>query len=406
MKKFLLIFFAMVSLATAATNKEVIRAVKLYKSGKPSKALKILNKYAKKGDKVALYFVGIGLYNGKGVVMNKELAVEYLTGAAKKGHIPALTMMGKICLEKGSDFYDVNKSLWWYKQASDLGGLEASSTLGFFYFMGDNVTRNYKTFLKYNNRAVKKDFAPALFLQGLAYERGLGVTINIPKACSLYSQASKYGYAPAGYVLGVIHYEKNTPYFNKRLASRHFYNSARAGFAPSQYMLAKLVQEGDFQNPDEIKAETQSYDDAFKWSERSSQQSFIPGVYQLANMYLKGHGCKKNKENAARLLYQVISTNNVSVPHDYKYLGSGSYSQNGELVRSKIKIDEDIDDNKTLIEDLQVLHGKFSYEYKFNGYSLDIVAILPRLEMEIIHSFLNAHRLYFKKDLHKHSLKY
>lgn len=95
------------------------------------------------------------------------------------------------------------------------------------------------------SQAAEKEFIPAQFRLGLAFEKGLGVPKNMAKAASLYSRAALGGNIKAMHNLATLFasgFPGSKPDYTQ--AAHWFRSAAERGFADSQYNYALLALKG------------------------------------------------------------------------------------------------------------------------------------------------------------------
>ena len=97
---------------------------------------------AEQGDALAQLNLGIAYYFGKGVLVDKQKAVEWWEKAAEQGDSDAQNQLG-VSYEMGDGvLMNYNKSAYWYKKSAEQGNPLAQYSIGSFYIDGLGVRRD------------------------------------------------------------------------------------------------------------------------------------------------------------------------------------------------------------------------------------------------------------------------
>ena len=196
---------------------------------------------AKKGDRVAMFFMGNFYYLGQqglsvdypkavewwtlsanagdidamcnlgvgykvGNLGKDTMAFEWLDKAAKAGHIRAQMDLAVI-LSSGSCGapLDLLKSFEWTTCAAKAGNADAMCNLGVIYGFGKGIPLDYNAAFTWFECAAKKGHARAQYYLGTYYSEGKGVEANFDKAWSWWQRSAKGGYKKAVDLLRTIH---------------------------------------------------------------------------------------------------------------------------------------------------------------------------------------------------------
>ena len=84
-----------------------------------------------------------------------------------------------------------------FKKLSNEGDSKAQARLGFMYYKGLGVTKDFENAVKYYKLAEKKNNRVAITNLGWMYQRGWGVTKDLNLSSKLYLRAAKMNYGPA-----------------------------------------------------------------------------------------------------------------------------------------------------------------------------------------------------------------
>ena len=91
-----------------------------------------------------------------------------------------------------------------FKTEANRGHARAQFALGFMYYNGQGITRNYAEAAKWYRKAAEHGIADAQSRLGFMYANGLGVPRNYAAASKWYRKAAKQGNATAQFNLGFM----------------------------------------------------------------------------------------------------------------------------------------------------------------------------------------------------------
>lgn len=197
-----------------AQNYDYINAIRLY------------THLAEQGDTNCMVELGL-LYTNENECTDIEKGIEWNEKAADEMNPLAWNNLGYFYQNAIGYEYDMEKMLFAYQKAGELGDAVALANLGDLYFEGNHVTQDYDKALDYYLQAEKKyeyryaqiaeifyqksqfkelieylkrDYEEtySLIYYGILYDFGYGVKTNAKKAVSYYEKANKnmvYGYA-------------------------------------------------------------------------------------------------------------------------------------------------------------------------------------------------------------------
>ncbi len=142
----------------------------------------------------AMYVWGSMALLGFNYQITEKQAVEMLEKAAKKNYEPALIEAGKIYFSGKFADKDTAKAYAYWREAAELGSLEAEVRLAFTKLNDAKTDKKAKkeAFAKLE-QAANRGSILAQSLLGLAYEKGIGVIANKGKAAELYRFAASRG---------------------------------------------------------------------------------------------------------------------------------------------------------------------------------------------------------------------
>ncbi|MDD3842163.1 MAG: tetratricopeptide repeat protein [Candidatus Izemoplasmatales bacterium] len=169
-------------------------AVRMYEIRHYESALPIFRKFAKKGDRVALCYLGKMAFFGQGMKKDPSLAYDSFYKAAIELDIEAVYMVGR-CLEEGYGIgQNLEKAFEYYSASSVRGSVEGQLKEALCYEEGVGVPQNEQKALTIFVELSKKFNHPyATFRIGMAYLNGQGVQKSPENAFSWLNKALLLG---------------------------------------------------------------------------------------------------------------------------------------------------------------------------------------------------------------------
>lgn len=153
--------------------------------------------------------LGKRYFDGKEEKEDLEKAVYWFKKAAELGYADSQLELGK-CYEYGHGVEkDYKQAAYWYKKAADQDNSSAQYYLGCLYHFGFGVEKDYKMAIYWFKKAAELGFTMAQYYLGLCYEQGLGVEQNNKLSFYWYKKSAEQGYFISQYILGLF-YENGT----------------------------------------------------------------------------------------------------------------------------------------------------------------------------------------------------
>ncbi len=172
-----------------------------------SQALQWLTEAAQQGHRRAQQRLGHYYHSGLGGVRDRAAAIHWLTQAAQAGQADTdgdpvdraqvLTDLAAVLEQGGPGQQDLARAAEFYRQAADLGHLEAMTSLGLLYQNGTGVTQDFAEALRLYEQAAAAGQPRAQNNLGLLYVRGNGVVQDYARAAVLFQTAAEQGLAVA-----------------------------------------------------------------------------------------------------------------------------------------------------------------------------------------------------------------
>ncbi len=308
---------------------------KLESQGDPAslaRAVELYERAAGEGNVEARFRLASHLWDGKGVLPDRNRAADLFRIGAESGHPDSQYMMG-VVLSSGEDGrQDGPNALRWFRLAAAKGdprgafsaalmledqdpaehseeilrlldGAAAKNfppaihLLGFKYAYGRGVGRNEAEALKLIRRAAELGFPPAMTDLGNLHRQGTGVPRDDAEAVRLFKSAAGLGDVRAMYFLGVHHLEGRGVPKNPRKGVEWLKNSAEKGAIAAQHLLGKLNESGE--------GMPQNFVAARKWHSQAAKQGYAPAKHDLGCLLSEGRGGPPDPAGAFQLFQEA-----------------------------------------------------------------------------------------------------
>lgn len=166
----------------------------LYKDGlavprNPGEAVRWHRLAADRGDRQAQFALGIAHLNGAGVVKDRKMALAWLEKAAAQKHAGALYNLGVIAID--ADFQDFPRAATLFREAAELGDMDAAYGLAVIYREGTGVARDRDESVKWLKRAAEERHIAAMVEFAIALFNGDGVEKDESMAAKFFAKAAQ-----------------------------------------------------------------------------------------------------------------------------------------------------------------------------------------------------------------------
>ena len=166
----------------------------LYKDGlavrrNPVEAARWHRLAADRGDRQGQFALGIAHLNGSGVPKDRKLALEWLEKAAAQKHPGALYNLGVIAID--ADIQDFPRASSLFREAADLGDMDAAYGLSVLYREGTGVERDRAESVKWLKRAAEERHIAAMVEFAIALFNGDSVEKNEQMAAKYFARAAQ-----------------------------------------------------------------------------------------------------------------------------------------------------------------------------------------------------------------------
>ena len=244
----------------------------------PTRAKELYKKACDGGSMRGCTFLGMMYYYGRGVNRDYQKAKTLLKEPCYRGDDEACNVLSKI---KNSNISNNNSSskLETFKKACSSGDAKSCQHLGYMYYSGTGVKKNYKKTAIYYQKACDGGLIIPCAALGTMEYGGIGVKKNYKKAAKL---------------------------FNK---------SCNGGVKTSCSFLANLYYDG--------RGVRKSYKKAFELYKKACSLGHMNSCNNLATMYYFGLGTRKNKKEAMRLFKKSCNSGLKKACSNLERLGKG-----------------------------------------------------------------------------------
>ena len=198
-------YAAMKDELAAAAQLDVVAAMMLIaetvREREPVTAFNWMSAAAAKGNIDALTQLGLMLSNGAGCEKDMAKAVACFQGAAEKGDPAAKAALAECYLNGKGIAKDEKRAIELLREAADAGDVRAMNRLGDCNHKGIGVPQNFDEAFRHFEAASKRGFPEAMGNLGVLYINGEGVTANDSKAVELFQKAARAGHPHSMYLL-------------------------------------------------------------------------------------------------------------------------------------------------------------------------------------------------------------
>ncbi len=215
-------------------------------------------------------------------------------------HLQLVTRKGRV-LAGAALFAGLSWLSGWAQSGPDLEKLraraeqadvEAQNTLGSAYNDGKaGLKQDYAEALKWFRRAAEKNFAPAQYNLGLAYELGHGVPADDRQAFKYYLAAAEQGFGAAQFNVGNMYAVGRGTGQDLFESNLWLKQAAEKGIVEAQFNLGLAYEAGRGVKKDEAQAA--------RWYKQAADRGFPRAQYNLGLLLEDGRGVAKNEAAAA-----------------------------------------------------------------------------------------------------------
>ena len=176
------------------------------------------------------------------------------------------------------------------REKATQGYANAQSQLGWMYYNGKGVTKDFREAVRWYRAAAEQGDAYAQNNLGAMYQEGEGVAEDFREAVRWYRAAAEQGYATPQYQLGVMYYYGLGVARDEREAARWYRAAAEQGDTEAQFTLGWMYENGEGVEKDAR--------EAVRWYRAAAEQGVALAQYNLGRMYYNGKGVVEEQREA------------------------------------------------------------------------------------------------------------
>lgn len=195
---------------------------------------------AARGDPVAQCNLGLMYLYGIGVRKDEQEAVVLLRKASQGGVTNAAKTL--VAMQAVDQVLETARSTFITDLTvrAETGDVEAQGTLGLWYEMGTNVTKNQVEALKWHLRAATQGYVRSQHSIGFMYMLGQGTAKNEAEGTKWFRKAADQGFAPAQYSLALAYQTGSGVEKDLAEAAKWYRRAADSGDRRASEALAEL----------------------------------------------------------------------------------------------------------------------------------------------------------------------
>ncbi len=248
---------------------------------------------AEQGDSEAMFYLAHCYYNGNGIKLSFEKAVEWYQKSADAGNDLAMFNLA-ICYENGDGVEQSSKiAVEWYQKAADLDHSESMYNLALCYEDGDGIEQSSEQAAEYYQKAANLGNASALFNLAIKYQRGQGVKQSFEKEIECYEKAAELHHFPSMFNMALNYLRGEGVEQSHEIAIKWFQKAAELGHSSSMHNLALMYYKGEGVN--------QSFEKAVEYYQKAVDLNDTDSIYNLARCYMRGEGVEQSFDIAVEL---------------------------------------------------------------------------------------------------------
>ena len=185
--------------------------------------------------------------------------------------------------------------------------INTNTYLGFIYYYGVCVEKDYKKSKEYFERAAKENDVEAINFLGVIYYNGQGVEKNYVKAREYFEKCANENDILAIYYLGRIYYYGEGIDKDYKKAKEYFEECAKENDIYAIYYLGRMYYYGEGVEKD--------YKKAREYFEKCANENHISGIHYLGLIYYYGKGIQEDYKKAKECFEKGAECGNL----DSKY---------------------------------------------------------------------------------------
>lgn len=244
---------------------------------------------------ISLFSLGCCYFYGNGVDVDLDKAIDLWMKASELGYAPAQTNLALCYLNGKGVARDVEMAISYFKKSSSQGEPMAQNALGSYYYDGQFVEQDYKIAYDYFFKSAMQGYPLAQYNLANCFLSGRGTDRDVIQALNFYNLSANNGVEDAQIRLAILYSQGKVVEQNIEL---------------SKYWLDKcsgtenLIQMGMLSS---AYYDVKDYDNAFKYSSKSSEMGSLVGLGILGKCYYYGNGVEQSYEKAVECFEETLS---------------------------------------------------------------------------------------------------
>ena len=265
----------------------------------------------------------------------KNYCYELYYKAVKQGNASAQNNVG-FCYYYGKgiskDYFEAVK---WYRKSAEQGNASAQNNLGDCYYYGKGIAQDYFEAVKWYLKSAEQGNASAQNNLGDCYYYGKGIAQDYFEAVKWYRKSAEQGNASAQNNLGLCYYNGFGVSQDYSKAVEWYRKSAEQGYSYAQAWLGYCYYYGQGISKD--------YFNAFEWYRKSAEQGNAWAQNSLGNCYYYSHGVSQDYVKAFEWYRKsaeqgnAVAQYNLGICYYYGHGVSKDYSKAVEWYRKAAK---------------------------------------------------------------------
>ena len=246
-------------------------------------------------------------------------AAEFYQKAADKGDNEARFILGSYYEEGKGVTKDLQKAMHFYLLAAKENYAKAQNNLGWMYLHGIGATPDPKQAKYWLSLAAKQDLPEAHYNLGKMYEGNATIYDYYYKdAANHYRKAAEFGHAGAQNSLGGLYRNGLGFTVSEKEAARWFRKAAKQNLLEALINLKYMAEEGSADAQYSlalVHKKRGDYQKTIKWLSKALKQNMACAFYKFGQLYEKGEGVNKSKEEAAKYFQKAVEKGHLKAQH-------------------------------------------------------------------------------------------
>ena len=188
------------------------------------------------------------------------------------------------------------------------GNLDAMAELGQWYWLGEEIRKDYKESFKWYKKAAKKGHALSQARLGQHYVLGRGVKKDYGKSLKYFRQSADSGSKEGQYYLAKAYQLGIGVSKNEKKANQWMREAAKNNHMRAQVFLGLDYYKGE-------KGKSPDYNKAIYWFKKASSQGDLEGKTFLGILYTQFSSDSSHNQEGLKLLQQAANQGYPSAQH-------------------------------------------------------------------------------------------